>query len=75
MQLFTSAIEDNDDLERVVKEYFSLEDMKRILNISKKGYSESDLEDKIDFYNRLPEETKQRVIDEYYQTSPMFFKV
>ena len=75
MKLFTRAIKDNDDLVRVIEEYFSQDDMKRILRISLKGYNESDLEDKIDFYNRLPEETKQRVMDEFNQKNPMYFKV
>ena len=49
------AITDDDDLTRVIENNFSIEDMKRILNISSKGYKEDDLEDKMDFYNRLPE--------------------
>ena len=65
MQLFTSAIKDSDDLERVIEEYLSLGDMNRILGISQKGYNESDLEDKIDFYNRLPEEIRQSVMDKF----------
>ena len=57
---------DNDEtkLERVIEEYFSLDDMKRILKISEKGYyeNEDDLQDKIDFYNKLPDEAKQRAM-------------
>ena len=59
MQLFLKAMDDDEVLlETVIEDYFSLDDMKRILKISKKGYIENDVEDKMDFYNRLPEETK-----------------
>ena len=59
--LFKTAIEDFDFLETVIENSFSLDDMERISKISEKGYIEDDLEDKMDFYNRLPERTKQTI--------------
>ena len=59
--LFKTAIEDVDFLESVIENSFSLDDMERISKISEKGYIEDDLEDKMDFYNRLPERTKQTI--------------
>ena len=70
MELFKKAMDDDDDLvKRVIEDYFSLGDMKRILAIGQKGYIEDDVDDKIDFYNRLPEETKQSAFN---QSNPIF---
>ena len=61
IRLFKAAIKDPDDLERVIEINFSLDDLKRVSKISEKGYIEGDVEDRMDFYNNLPERTKHTI--------------
>ena len=58
-------------MDKVIEDYFSLGDLRRIMKISAKGYDENNIKDKIDFFNRLPEENKQSAIDALNKSTPM----